>query len=675
MKKSSQKLFVAALILCFCIETWAQSLIPNPSFICLKQGDFCYAEGFTLRSNIKGPEGKFLKAFVLETFGNEKSNDRTIVLTCKAEKNLSRKDLESYKITSREKSIHITAAAPAGIFYALQTLRQIADGQNIACCDIEDSPRFAYRGLMIDCSRHFWSPEVIKKQIDAMALFKLNTLHLHLTDAGGWRMEIKRYPQLTELAAYRTQSDWNLWWNQCDRRYALASSPGAYGGFYTQKELRDIVAYASLRNINIVPEIEMPGHSEEAIHACPWLSCEEGSGGEMCIGKETTFEFIENVLDEVMDVFPSRYIHIGGDEAAHSAWEKCGLCQKRMADEALSTYPGLQAYMTARVGRYLEQKGRILVGWDEITEGPMSEGAVVMSWRGEEGGVLAARAGHDVIMSPGSYCYFDHYQDAPHTQPYAQSSYVPLERVYSYEPLGEKLLGTGAEVHVLGISACLWTEYIPTPQHLEYMLYPRLLAIAENGWSSSKTSFVDFRSRALIWQDKLQSSGYNTFDLRKETGKRKEARKPLTHKALGKKVKYLSPISHKYTGGGERALTDGLKGDWNFADGHWQAFLWPDSLDVVIDMEEPADIRSVEADFMQSEGAYIFLPSRVCISVSNDGKTFSPLKSQEQALNRDLEYTIKPLGWQGKARARYIRYQAFPAEKSGWIFLDEIIVK
>lgn len=675
MKKLVKRLFFAAFILFFCIEGAAQSLIPNPGSICLRQGNFCYAEGFSLRSNIKGVEGKFLKTFVLETFGNKKSNDRILVLTCTGEKNLSPKDLESYKITSREKSIHIEAATPAGIFYALQTLRQLADGQNIACCDIEDAPRFAYRGVMIDCSRHFWETGFIKKQIDAMALFKLNNLHLHLTDAGGWRMEIKRYPQLTDLAAYRTQSDWILWWTKCDRRYALASSPYAYGGFYTQKELREIVAYAARRNINIVPEIEMPGHSEEAIHAYPWLSCVEGRGGEMCIGRETTFDFIKNVLDEVMAVFPSRYIHIGGDEAGHTAWEKCGFCQKRMADEGITTLSGLQAYMTVRIGRYLKQKGRILVGWDEITEGPMSEGAVVMSWRGEEGGVMAAKSGHDIIMAPGSYCYLNLYQDAPHTQPYAQSSYLSLERAYSYDPLGKKLFGTEAEARVLGLSACLWTEYVSTPRHLEYMLYPRLLAIAENGWSSSKTSFSDFRSRALIWQDKLQNIGYNTFDLRKETGKRQEAKTPLSHKALGKKVKYLSPISSKYTGGGELALIDGIRGDWDFSDGVWQAFLWPGCLDVIIDMEELADIRSVEADFMQSVGADIFLPSRVCISVSIDGKTFSSLISQEQALNKELEYTIKPFGWQGKEKARYIRYQAFPAEENGWIFLDEIVVR
>ena len=325
---------------------------------------------------------------------------------------------EAYRLAIHERrGVTISFSDNAGRDYALRTLDQMTDAGTIhelQCCEIYDYPRFPYRGLHVDVSRHFRSVGFLKKQIDAMAMFKMNRMHIHLTDAAGWRLQIDAYPRLTQFAAWRPQHTWKEWWTG-DRHYAEEGDPGAYGGYYTKEDIRDLVSYAHARHIEIIPEIEMPSHSEEVLAAYPELGCsgEAYKDSDFCVGNEEVFKFLETVLDEVMGVFPSEYIHIGGDEAGKQHWKTCPKCQKRMQEEGLKDVDELQSYMIKRMARYVESKGRKVIGWDEILDGGLAEGAAVMSWRGTEGGIAAMNMGHDVVMSPGRYCYLDHAQDAP----------------------------------------------------------------------------------------------------------------------------------------------------------------------------------------------------------------------------------------------------------------------
>ena len=393
---------------------------------------------------------------------------------------------EGYILEITRKGVVIKSSDDAGAFYAYQTLDQMTRGgkvNELQCCRITDAPRFAYRGVHFDVSRHFRSLDFLKKQVDAMAMFKMNRMHIHLTDAAGWRMQIDAYPRLTEFAAWRTERLWKDWW-QGGRLYAEEGSADAYGGYYTKDEMRELVAYANERHIEVIPEIEMPGHSEEVIAAYPELSCngQPYSQGEFCVGNDETFAFLETVLMEVMEVFPSEFIHVGGDEASKKRWESCPKCQQRMKDEGLKDVDELQSYLIKRISRFVESKGRRIIGWDEILDGGLASGATVMSWRGTQGGIDAMTMGHDVIMTPGRYCYLDHAQDAPFKEPESIGGYLPLDSVYVYDPV-EKTMPAESLDHLLGIQANLWTEYIAEDSHAEYMYWPRTIAIAETGWT------------------------------------------------------------------------------------------------------------------------------------------------------------------------------------------------
>ena len=552
-----------------------------------------------------------------------------------------------------------------------------AGSYSIASVEIEDTPRFAYRGLMLDVSRHFSTKEFIKKQIDALAYYKINRLHLHLTDAAGWRLEIKKYPLLTEFAAWRTDPTWKQWWNG-GRKYVRFDAPGAYGGYYTQDDIREILEYARQHYITVIPEIEMPSHSEEVLAAYPQLSCsgEPYKNSDFCVGNEETFTFLENVLTEVMELFPSEYIHIGGDEAGKSAWKTCPKCQKRMKDEHLANVDELQSYLIHRIEKFLNNHGRHLLGWDEILQGGIAPNATVMSWRGEEGGIAAVTSGHRAIMTPGAYCYLDSYQDAPYSQPEAIGGYLPLKKVYSYNPVPASLTAEQAKL-VYGVQGNLWVEYIPTPEHVEYMIYPRILALAETAWSApERKSWPDFHTRALSAVADLQAKGYHPFDLKKEIGSRPESLQPVSHLALGKKVIYNSPYSSHYPAQGNTALTDGIRGDWTYGDGSWQGFISDNRLDVTIDMEKETSIHSVTAAFMQVVGAEVFLPETVVISISDDGTHFTELHKQHFEVSKETPIRFTDISWQGEAKGRYVRYQAQAgSEFGGWIFTDEIIVK
>ena len=419
------------------------------------------------------------------------------------------KNKEAYKILVTDKTIVIDGGSEAGVFYGIQTLRKalpVADKSvgsyksvTVPACQISDAPRFAWRGMMLDCSRHFWSVDEVKQFIDILALHNCNTFHWHLSDDQGWRIEIKKYPNLTKIGSMRKET-------------VIGKLPGKwdgkpYGGFYTQEEAKDIVKYAAERFITIVPEIDMPGHMTAAIASYPWLSCSGEqrdvwtqwgiSDGILCVGKETTFEFVKGVLDELMEIFPGKVIHIGGDECPESNWEKCPLCQKVVEREGYKTdsksnaFRKLQYYFTGRIDKYLASKGREIIGWDEIQGGDLAKDDIIMSWQGEVGGMTAVRNGHDAVMAPNTYLYFDYYQSKDtDKEPFAIGGYIPVQQVYGYEPVPSSLSQEEAR-HIRGLQANLWTEYIPTFKQAEYMILPRLAALCEVQWSQPQNKNYD----------------------------------------------------------------------------------------------------------------------------------------------------------------------------------------
>ena len=437
---------------------------------------------------------------------------------------------EAYTLEVAFDNISIKGADAAGVFYGIQTLQQLVQSKDsvnsvyyVPAVKIVDQPRFAYRGMHLDVARHFFPVEAVKKYIDLIALHKMNKFHWHLTEDQGWRIEINKYPKLAEVAAFRNGT-------------IIGHYPGegntneVYGGFYTQEEIKDVIAYAATKHVEVIPEIELPGHSGAAIAAYPELSCfpeqptevpndmMSAKGKELqangtpkvvqeswgvfndvyCAGKENTFEFLEGVLDEVAELFPSKYIHIGGDECPKAHWEICPQCQQRMKDEGLQDEHELQSYFVQRIEKYLNSKGKQIIGWDEILEGGLAPNATVMSWRGEEGGIEAAKQDHDVIMTPTGYCYFDYYQvdkEDQEDEPLAIGGYLPVEKVYSYNPFPNEL-ASDKHQYILGAQGNLWSEYIPTADKLTYMVLPRMAALAEGVWSPlEKKNFDSFKNR------------------------------------------------------------------------------------------------------------------------------------------------------------------------------------
>ncbi len=607
---------------------------------------------------------------------------------------INRNDLgpEGYELIVDRKSVLISANSPAGLFYGVQSLMQLLPAEvysekfengiswEIPCVRITDKPRFNWRGMHLDVSRHFFPVEFVKKYIDLIAMHKMNIFHWHLTDDNGWRIEIKKYPLLTEVAAWRVDREKIHW------REVTPPEPGEeanYGGFYTQEEIKEVVQYASDRFVTIVPEIEMPGHSCEVFAAYPELSCkgenlyvQPGSYWPnldiFCAGKEETFEFIENVLLEVMELFPAEYIHIGGDEADKTRWKECRHCQQRIKDEKLANEDELQSYFIRRVEKFLNYHSKKLIGWDEIIEGGLAPEATVMSWRGFNGGQEAAGQGHDVVMCPTSYCYFDYYQANPDFEPEAIGGFLPLKKVYSFEPVPEGLAADKVK-HILGAQGNVWTEYIATPDHAEYMAVPRMAALAEVVWTSPENkNWSRFRNNLIIQFDRYELMDINyskgswkvdilpemvngTFKVVLESeqpcipihytvdgtdpfegspvyneplkvshsvvikagllvdGKLKEyiSEKELRfHKALGKNGSLAEPPSPNYYGSGLVSLMDGMKGSGNFRDGYWIGFEGTD-LNLEVDLGEETPISSIRVNFFQNAGAWIFMPLKV----------------------------------------------------------------
>ncbi len=429
---------------------------------------------------------------------------------------------EGYILDITPENIIIQCNSGAGAFYAAQTLKQQIPVQafetpldleslKLPTVRIEDAPHFAYRGFMLDCSRHFWDVNTVKEVIDILAAHKINRFHWHLTEDQGWRIEIKKYPLLTKKGSLRKETT-------IGHNEGMDGIP--YGGYYTQKDIKEIVKYAAERFITIIPEIEIPGHSLGALCAYPWLGCrgEEGNYETWtkwgvapqiaCAGKESTFKFWEDVLKEVIELFPSEYIHIGGDEAPRDEWKACPHCQKRIKENGLNNEAELQSYVNTRIEKFLNEKGRKMIGWDEILEGGVSQSATIMSWRGAEGGITAARKGNYAIMTPNGHCYLDYYQTADRIdEPMAIGGYVPLHKTYELNPYDK--LSPEEQQYILGVQGNLWCEYISTPMQLQYMLLPRLGAIAEIGWSNPSPESKD--TNEFIGRAKELSRYYSAF--------------------------------------------------------------------------------------------------------------------------------------------------------------------
>ncbi|MCC8145893.1 MAG: beta-N-acetylhexosaminidase, partial [Bacteroidales bacterium] len=437
---------------------------------------------------------------------------------------------EGYKLIVNKNKVSVEAQTPQGIFYAMQTLRQLLPMQierpfqsnvewKVSCVEIEDEPRFRHRGLMLDVCRHFHSKEFVKKFIDMLAYHKMNTFHWHLTDDQGWRIQIKKYPRLTEIGGFRPRS--MILVREENGSITRTWENERYGGYYTPEEIKEVIAYAEKRFVNIIPEIEFPGHATAALAAYPELSCSGGPFNvELTYGvfndifctKEKNFEFMENVLSEVIDLFPGKYIHIGGDEAPKVRWKNCAHCQELIKKEGLKDEHELQSYFIKRIEKFVESKGRRIIGWDEILEGGLAPNATVLSWRGEEGGIAAARQGNDVIMAPTSYAYLDYYQANPKTQPPGIGGFVPLWKTYSYEPVPAELTPQQAK-HILGMQGNIWTEYIRTTDHVEYMAFPRGAAIAETTWSpKEKKNYENFKARIIEQFKRYDEMNWNYCD-------------------------------------------------------------------------------------------------------------------------------------------------------------------
>lgn len=599
---------------------------------------------------------------------------------------------DGYHLLVFDKTISITGYTDKDIFYGIQTLLQAISSDkpnsySVPGLTISDAPKYTWRGMHLDVCRHFFPKEFIKKYIDYLALYKMNTFHWHLTDDQGWRIEIKKYPKLTEVGAWRNGS---MIGHYTDQTFDNIR----YGGFYTQEEIKEIVAYAKERHITIVPEIEMPGHALAALASYPEFSC---TGGPFEVGKtwgvledvfcpkDETFTFLENVLSEVMTLFPSEYLHIGGDESPKVRWKSCPHCQKRIKEEHLKDEHELQSYFIRRIEKFVNSKGRKIIGWDEILEGGLAPNAAVMSWRGTEGGIAAAKQKHFVVMSPGSHCYFDHYQGEPKNEPIAFGGYTNVEKVYSFNPIPKELSAEESK-YILGAQANLWTEYINTPEHVEYMLFPRIAALSEVVWGTSNPNkYKEFEKRLIQHFEMYDKKGINyskaifevtskvnpaengvAFELKSvnpngikytvdglepnansiayekpiiitsnqiikaayfEEGKAKSAtiEQPFfITKSTGKKIELVHQPHENYGIGGSFTLVDGMKGNPSKFGRDWLGF-WGKDMKATIDLGKAATISKISINTLSSEGSWIYYPKSIGILVSEDGKNYIPI--------------------------------------------------
>ena len=707
------------LVLLFGTLQASVSIIPMPQKCIEKRGNFTVNDKTVITLSVDNEEMRnavsfwndlfdMAAGFSLEVSSTPRSSN---VICCRL--NTALPNEESYKLTVSSSSIHIDAKTPKGIFYAFQTLRQLlpsaieSDKQvvekikwNIPCVVIEDSPAFSYRGVMLDVSRHFIPKEDVKRHIDLLAFHKLNILHWHLTDDQGWRIEIKKYPKLMSVASQRKETVVGRW---CSGIYD--GTP--YGGYYTQDEIRDIIDYAAKRYITIIPEIDLPGHMQAALTAYPELGCTGGpyevretwgvSDDVLCVGNDSTLQFVRDVLSEVADLFPSEYIHIGGDECPKVRWKKCPKCQARIkalglkSDTKHTKEERLQSYMIAEATKCLNEKGKQIIGWTEILEGGLVPGATLMSWIGESGGIEAARQHHDVIMTPNTYMYFDYYQSKQvEDEPLAIGGYLPIEKTYNYEPMPKELTKEEQQ-YIKGVQANLWTEYIPSFSQVQYMILPRMGALAEVQWSDpSRKDYKDFLTRiprltaiydcydwtyathvfdvnvdikadtvkhvlsvqlstmandpiyyTLDGQDPTEESAKYTgpFTIDKDAILKTMAVHPSRtskisidtirfNKATLKPVKLLQPNQESFSPDGPVVLVDGRRGNHSFDTGAWVAVAGND-LEAVIDMQGETTLSSATIHVYVRKDAWLFDAKKFSVAVSCDGKNYKEVASQD----------------------------------------------
>lgn len=660
---------------------------------------------------------------------------------------------EGYKLLVGKERVILESATLQGAFYGLQTLLQLLPTavfsptpiENIAwiipVCQIQDKPRFAHRGLMLDVSRHFMPVSFIKKYIDLLALHKMNVFHWHLTDDQGWRIEIKKYPKLTQIASKRKET----LVGQYAENYPQKFDGKEYGGFYTQAEIKDIVKYAQAKFVTIIPEIELPGHATAALAAYPELGCEPTKNYQVSTNwgvmydvfcpTEKTFTFLQNVLMEVFTLFPSKNIHIGGDECPKDAWKQSAFCQDLIKKQGLKDEHELQSYFIKRIEKFVNSKGRSIIGWDEILEGGVAPNATVMSWRGTVGGIEAAKQKHNVIMTPTTYYYLDYYQANPAKEPLAIGGYLPLEKVYSYDPT--EGFDESSQKYILGVQGNLWTEYIPTPQLVEYMTYPRAMAIAETAWiPSGPKNFEDFATRLKehlkrmdfqkvnyskrildikavtqfnnqgqlqVRLEKLDSDSkiYYTLDGKEPSTNSTEYAMPITldkittikaittagarfeekffiHRAKGKSYTYASEPAQG-ADNDKKKLTDGQVAQSPRNSAEWVRMSGKD-FEITIDLGEVKPVTKVSANFLKIILNNVFPPTSVEIGLSRDGESFKDAIAQPVKYSLEGSWEILPVVADFKtARARYVRVRAKNAGKSPsgqttTIAMDEVVV-
>lgn len=741
---------LAAGLLASCqssVEQADYQVIPMPHEIVAAQGS-----PFVLKSGVKilYPEGnaqmqrnaellaEYLKTATGKDFAVEAGTEgkNAIVLAL----GVDNKNPEAYELKVAGEGVTVKGATEAGVFYGIQTLRKslpVAVGANISlpAVDIKDAPRFAYRGAHFDTSRHFFTVDEVKTYIDMLALHNMNRMHWHFTEDQGWRIEIKKYPKLTEIGSKRSET-------------VIGKNSGKYDGvphegFYTQEEAKEIVKYAAERFITVIPEIDIPGHMQAALASYPELGCTGGpyevwkmwgvSEDVLCIGNDQSLKFLEDVFAELIEIFPSEYIHIGGDECPKVRWAQCPKCQARIkqlglkSDAKHTKEERLQSYVISHVEKFLNERGRQIIGWDEILEGGLAPNATVMSWRGEGGGIEAAKQHHDVIMTPNTYLYFDYYQSKDtDNEPLAIGGYLPVERVYSYEPM-PKSLTPDEQKYIKGVQANLWTEYIPTFSHAQYMVLPRWAALAEVQWSApEKKDYANFLSRLprlIQWYD---AEGYNyakhvfdvtaeftpnttdgTLDITLNTlddapihytldGSEPTAASPraegvvkvkenavfsakalrptgdsrvLTEKICFSKssmkpIVANQPVNNQYKFKGESTLVDGLKGNGNYKTGRWIAFFKND-MDVTIDLQQSTEISRVALSTCVEKGDWVFDARGLTVEVSADGKNFTKMASESYpAMKEDDKNGVyhHELTFD-PVQARYVRVIA-PTEQS-----------
>ena len=690
-------------------------LIPYPNDMEQMSGRFSFDDDTQIFISPEcGDEVNEILARFAEQFGKTAGKDLKIaekggknMMIVKIDTTMSQ---EAYRLNISKKKIEITAATPNGVRYALQTVKQLLpvaiygeslsadENWSVPCATINDAPRFGYRGMHLDVARHFFTLDEVKRILNVMAVHKLNTLHWHLTDDQGWRVEIKKYPRLTEVGSIRNKTMIRKEWDNYD------TTP--YGGFYTQEQAKEIVDYAAERYITVVPEIDLPGHMLAALAAYPELGCTGGpyevwrqwgvADDVLCAGNDQVLKVLEDVYGELIEIFPSEYIHVGGDECPKVRWEKCPKCQARIkalglkSDKNHSKEERLQSFVINHIEKFLNDHGRQIIGWDEILEGGLAPNATVMSWRGESGGIEAAKQKHDVIMTPNTYLYFDYYQAKDtENEPFGIGGYLPMERVYSYEPMPASLTPEEQQ-YIKGVQANLWTEYIATFSHAQYMVLPRWAALCEVQWSTpDKKNYEDFLSRLprlIKWYD---AEGYNyakhVFDVKAEftpnpadgtlditlttidnapihytlDGTEPTSTSPVYDGALkikenadfsaiairptgnsrvvSEKIDFSKssmkpivanqPVNKQYEFKGVSTLVDGLKGNGNYKTGRWIAFRGND-MDVTIDLKQPTEISSVAISTCVEKGDWVFDTRGLSVEVSEDGTNFTKVASE-----------------------------------------------